>query len=529
MTTTLILSAVIVSLLIAVVLLYSRIMILDRIRRGLLKGVAKERGATTEMLRITREILASPERETTFLPTFIKFAVSTMRVRSGAILLCGDDGYLYGCVVSGEFPMLKEASQKLAKELLADDRKHSAFIRGSKTKLTAAELEEACGSRGFVIFDKTSPPWFPENFLETAPHSILVPIRYRNSVYGCIVMAGKSSAFINSDGYFLLRLSEMVSLELEVIKAARFRQEYELRLQEAREEGMSQVSTGIIHNIGNAITIAKLTVLSLREKMNLDGEDRPERLIGKEMLPKMEQHLSAGTLQDFLSSDPAGRQYFGMIRELMDCQSHNSAEGLSMINSISAKLHHISEIIELQQRFMGELGTENMVQLANILDASVIIFGESFNKRNVSINKDINRELPEILVDSSVIMQVFINIFKNAVEAISEEDAPGKNYALFLSAKKALIDGKSFAVVTIRDNGPGIPDKVKKKVFSFGFSTKKNDGSAAHGVGLHFCVNSVAKYGGRIELDSKVGEGAEFRVFLPLPDGTAQENGAETA
>lgn len=524
MTTTLILSAIIVFLLIIAVLLYSRIVILDRIERGLLKGIAKERGATTEMLRITREILASPEREKTFFPTFIKFAVRNMKVRGGAILLCGDNGYLYGCVVSGTFPMLKDAPQKLEKELLADEVKHSAFMRGCKTQLTAVELEKACEGRGFAIFDKTSPPWFPENFSKTASNSIVVPIRYRNGIYGCIVMAGKPSGFNNSDGYFLLRLAEMVSLELEVIKAARFRQEYELRLQEAREEGMAQVSTGIIHNIGNAITIAKLTVLSLREKMNLDGEDRLERLIGKEMLPKMEQQFKAGTLQDFLSSDPAGRQYFDIIRELMDCQSRDSSELLSMINSISAKLHHISEIIELQQRFMGELGTENMVQLANILDASVIIFEESFNKRNVTISKDINRELPEILVDSSVIMQVFINIFKNSVEAISEENLPSKNYTLFLSAKKAMIDGKSYAVVTIRDNGPGIPDKVKEKVFSFGFSTKKNDGSATHGVGLHFCVNSVAKYGGRIELDSKIGEGAEFRVLLPLPDNKTQEN-----
>ncbi|MDD5664386.1 MAG: ATP-binding protein [Victivallaceae bacterium] len=518
MSTIFILSAIIVFLLIIVVLLYSRIVILDRIERGLLKGVAKERGATTEMLRITREIIASPEREKTFFPTFIKFAVRTMRVQGGAILLCGEDGHLYGCVVSGSLPPIHDVPQELGKELSADDAKHSDFIRGQKTKLTASALEKACENKGFILFDKQSPPWFPPSFSVTAPHSIVVPIRHRNSIYGCIVMAGKSSGFINSDGYFLIRLAEMISLELEVIKSARFRQEYELRLQEAREEGMAQVSTGIIHNIGNAITIAKLTILGLREKMNLGGEDRPERLIGREMLPQMMQHLKNGTIQQFLSSDPSGRQYLDVIRELMECQEHISAEGLSMINSISAKLHHISEIIELQQRFMGELGTENMVQLGNILDASVVIFEESFNKRNVTISQDINRELPEVLIDSSVIMQVFINIFKNAVEAISEENSPNKKYNIFLSAKKALLEGKNYVVIAIRDNGPGVPDEIKKKIFDFGFSTKKNDGRASHGVGLHFCVNSVAKYGGRMELDSKQGEGAEFRVILPLPD-----------
>ncbi len=510
----LILAVIIVALLIGNILLYSKIIILNKIDRALRKGVKKERAAATEMLRSSREIIAHPERESNFLPSFIEFTVKTLKVDGGAVLLCGDDSYLYGCVAAGSFPSLIPPPPD-AKKSTGDT------IRGLKTALHSEELEKVCAAKGFAVFSKAPPPGFAADFATLAPYSVITPIKFRNSIYGCIVMTSKSDNIVNSDGYFLIRLAEMMSLELEVIKAAQFRHDYELRLQEAREEGMSQVTTGIIHNIGNAITIAKLTISSLKEKMNFSSEDRPEKFILREILPNIENQLAAGTLQKFLTEDKAGRQYVGMIKELMKCMDSNSQEVMTMTNSISAKLYHISEIIELQQRFMGELGTENMVQLANMLDAAVLIFEESFNKRSVEIKKDINRELPELLIDSSVLIQVYINIFKNAVEAISEESQPGKKYEIFLSLKKEVCEGRNFAVTTIRDNGPGIPPDLREKIFWFGFSTKKNDGSAAHGVGLHFCSNVIYKYGGRIELSSEPGKGAEFKILLPLPDRAA--------
>lgn len=511
---TLILSAVIVVLLVAAILLYARTVILRRIDRALRKGINKERSAATEMLRSSREIIAHPEREKDFLPTFIKFVVKTLKVDGGAVLLCGDNNYLYGCVSSGIFPPIQETTT----ESLLNPSSGGDPIRGLKTGLHADELEKACSQKGFAIYENEILPWFPKEFSRIVPYMIMVPIKLRSSIYGCLIIVSKTAPLANSDGYFMIRLAEMMALELEVIKAAQFRHEYELRLQEAREEGMAQVTTGIIHNIGNAITIAKLTASGLKEKLNLGDDDRPERLLLNEILPNMEKHLKDASIQQFLTEDAIGRQYLPMIRELMQCADHNAREALGMVNSISAKLFHISEIIELQQRFMGELGTENMVQLSNMIDASILIFEESFNKRNVTIRKDLNRELPEILIDPSVIMQVFINMFKNSVEAICEENTPGKKYELFLSLKKEVLNNKNYAVVTIRDNGPGVPPELREKIFWFGFSTKKNDGSAAHGVGLHFCANSIYKYGGRIELISPPGGGAEFRIILPLPE-----------
>jgi len=71
-------------------------------------------------------------------------------------------------------------------------------------------------------------------------------------------------------------------------------------------------------------------------------------------------------------------------------------------------------------------------------------------------------------------------------------------------------------LVEIKDNGPGIPDDIKNRIFEFGFTTKMKSNANARGIGLHFCLDSVNKYCGLIEVDSKVGEGAAFKVLLPI-------------
>jgi signal transduction histidine kinase len=187
-----------------------------------------------------------------------------------------------------------------------------------------------------------------------------------------------------------------------------------------------------------------------------------------------------------------------------------------MVESVSDKLFHISEIIELQQRFVGELGTENMIQLAGVVESSVTIFDESFNKRGFKITTDLDRKLPEILIDSSIMTQVFINMIKNAVEAMDSENNPDKKYQLQLTLKKETRGSRDYAMIEIKDNGPGIPEDIRNKIFEFGFTTRMKSNSSARGIGLHFCLDSINRYCGLIEVDSRVGEGATFKVLLPI-------------
>jgi len=509
-----------VILAIVIVILRTKLIIIKRISASLFKGVTKERNATADILRLSRRVIASRSKEKEFLPYFIKYTVRSLKASGGAILLRGDDDYFFGCAVSGTFPPLKEVSTQIESQLLSREKKHTEFMRGFKTKFTTDDLKKLCGSKGFAFFNQEAPKAFPENFTKEAPFSLMAPIKIEDQIYGCIIVTSKGDfddhALSPNDGVYLIRLAEISSLCLEVIKAFKQRQEYEQQLQVAREEGMTQVSSGIIHNIGNAITIAKLAVNSLIDNFNVKPENRPENFILDTIIPRMEKESAAGNLDKFFKDDAQGKEYFVIIKELLTHIGDNAAESSVMLKSMSDKLFHISEIIELQQRFMGELGTENMTQLKKVIESSVTIFDESFNKRGVTIKTDLNDDVPEVLVDASMLTQVFINFIKNAIEAMEMEKAKNKKYLLKISLKTEVKDNKNHAVVKIIDNGPGIPDNIKTKMFTFGFSTKKKKNTSSRGIGLHFCLDSIKKYGGEIDVETNVNEGTTFIISIPV-------------
>lgn len=515
---------IILSVLLAVVIviLRTKLIIIKRISASLFKGITKERNATADILRLSRRIIASRSKEKEFLPYFIKYTVRSLKANGGAILLRGEEDYFFGCAVSGTFPPLKDVSPQIESQLLSREKKHTEFMRGFKTKFTTSELKKLCGTRGYVFFNQEAPEAFPKNFTKEAPFSLMAPIKIDDNIYGCIIVTSKGDfddhSLSRNDGVYLIRLAEIASLCLEVIKAFKKRQEYEQQLQLAREEGMTQVSSGIIHNIGNAITIAKLAVNSLIDNFNVKPEDRPENLILETVIPRMEKELEKGNLDKFLKSDPQGKEYLSIMKELLSHIGDNVNESSVMLESMAEKLFHISEIIELQQRFMGELGTENMTQLKKVIEASVKIFDESFNKRGFKIKTTLDDKIPEVLVDASMLTQVFINFIKNAIEAMEMEDDKEKIYSLNVTLKTKKQDDKNYAVIRIQDNGPGIPENVKAKMFTFGFSTKKKKNSSSRGIGLHFCMDCIKKYGGEIDIDTEVGKGASFIIYIPIAE-----------
>lgn len=518
---TLLILSIITALLVVVIILQWYYFVRNkRVTYSLRKGISKERNATADILRLSKEVIAFHDKEKDFLPNFIKYSVRSLKASGGALLLCGEDKCFYGCAVSGSMPPMKDVPEQVEAQMLAHDKHHTEFIKGIKIGFTADELEKACGQMGFAYFAGKNPPWFPERFSKNAPRFLVAPIKFRNEIYGCIIVTSKNDydthKLTENDGFFLMRLAEIASLSIEVIKDFNKRQDYEKQLQLAREEGMTQVSSGIIHNIGNAITIAKLTICSLQEMMTFKSENRPETVILEDMLPKISTELTSGNLQNFIANDKIGKQYPEILKELVERLRDNALESAKMLESLNSKLTHISEIIELQQRFVGELGTENMTQLSTIIDAATKIFEESFNKHGVKIETILKDGLPEILVDASVITQVFINIIKNAIESMDAESLPDKNYTLHITVDSEERNGKKYVWAEVKDNGPGIAPEVKDRIFEFGFTTKNKDFPASRGIGLHFSLDAVNRYGGIIEFISNSGEGTTFKVLLPV-------------
>lgn len=116
-------------------------------------------------------------------------------------------------------------------------------------------------------------------------------------------------------------------------------------------------------------------------------------------------------------------------------------------------------------------------------------------------------DMPPAHVDERQVEQVFNNLIKNAWEALTHAGAPDPKIIV-----RGRRDGE-FVLVSVRDNGPGIPKEIQEKIWVSFFTTK--GGAGGTGLGLSAVMQIVNQHGGTIWLESETGHGAEFFVRLP--------------
>jgi signal transduction histidine kinase len=145
------------------------------------------------------------------------------------------------------------------------------------------------------------------------------------------------------------------------------------------------------------------------------------------------------------------------------------------------------------------------LQLASV-NAAVLktleLLQPELDNRAIQVSTRLARQLPVSPIDSAQIQQVLVNLIKNAMQAMT------KGGTLTLQTAESN-DG---VVVTVGDTGGGIPQEQINHIFEPFYTTKKK----GSGLGLMIVQRIVRAHGGRIELESQVGRGTTFRVWLPL-------------
>jgi len=272
-------------------------------------------------------------------------------------------------------------------------------------------------------------------------------------------------------------------------------------LRQAHEAGMAEMAVGILHNIGNAITPAKVSTALLIKRIN---ESRIRNHI-KEVMKRFYNYLAA---PGDLSQDEM-EQLKQIVTVLPDAVIEEYDHLNSEIKRVRDKHEHIESIIHLQLRYARLSGNIENVNVGKIILDSLEMLADSVSKYSVTIKKDLDSNLPPIRIEQSKLLQVMINLVKNALEAM--RDTPPDERDLYVSAH--LDPGGEFIAITIKDSGVGFAPEEKGKLFTFGY-TSKREGS---GFGLHSCANFLIANNGSIEAKSNgPGAGAEFIVRLPL-------------
>ncbi|MCX7773472.1 MAG: HAMP domain-containing histidine kinase [Clostridia bacterium] len=166
-------------------------------------------------------------------------------------------------------------------------------------------------------------------------------------------------------------------------------------------------------------------------------------------------------------------------------------------------LDRISSIIKSLKNFSRQDLTEMEETCINESVKSVVLLTSNLWKRRINIIEDYG-DIPLIMANPGLVNQVFMNITVNAIHAIPDK---GEIHI-------RTWNDQQYVYVSIRDTGTGIEEGILPYIFDTGFTTKKcGKGS---GLGLAICQSVIKKHNGRIEVQSKPGEGTEFTVVLPI-------------
>jgi C4-dicarboxylate-specific signal transduction histidine kinase len=146
------------------------------------------------------------------------------------------------------------------------------------------------------------------------------------------------------------------------------------------------------------------------------------------------------------------------------------------------------------------------VSVNDVVERALSLTQEQLRLRQIEIDLDLCPEAPVVLGNSIQLEQVFINLLTNARDALAESDERRINI-------ECSIEGDT-VVVLFQDTGPGIPDGLEQRIFDPFFTTKEV--GTGTGLGLSITYGIIKDHRGSITVESRPGEGASFRIELPL-------------
>lgn len=182
--------------------------------------------------------------------------------------------------------------------------------------------------------------------------------------------------------------------------------------------------------------------------------------------------------------DPSKAQFEVIIREAMRCRKIVS---------------HLLDYTRIQTNCQPGQDLNRAVELclAPLRDR------EDFE--NISFQLELGGDLPLLSFDPNQMQQVFLNLVLNAADAMGQKGA--------IRITTSLSANKEYVEASVLDEGPGVPEKLRQKIFEPFFSTK---GSRGNGLGLSVVQNIIDQHGGRISVKGGPSGGTAFSFVLPL-------------
>ena len=219
--------------------------------------------------------------------------------------------------------------------------------------------------------------------------------------------------------------------------------------------------------------------------------------------------LSAGVAHEINNPLAIINEKAGLIKDLFTFRQEYAGDNrlIGLVDSIISSVDRCATITRQLLNFARNIQVSvQKVNLKHIV-ADVLEFqAKEAGYRSITIAVDIPDEIPEFISDRGKLQQIFINLVNNAFAAM--KDGGRLEISSHISS-----DGQTL-IITVKDNGCGIPHENIEKIFEPFFTTKS--GSGGTGLGLSITYGLVKEIGGTIDIESAIDQGTTFVITLPL-------------
>jgi C4-dicarboxylate-specific signal transduction histidine kinase len=267
----------------------------------------------------------------------------------------------------------------------------------------------------------------------------------------------------------------------------------------SRQAGMAEIATNVLHNVGNvlnSVNVSAILASDLAQKSKADGLGRVVAL--------MREH--AHDLGEFITSDPRGKHLPVHLGHLADHLKTEQTAIVKELDSLRKNIGHIRDIVAMQQSYARVAGVHEIVAVVDLLEDSLRMNTGALARHGVEVVRDFEGE-PQVNVDKHKVLQILVNLMRNAKYACSESGLPDRRMTLSVRSANRRVS------IKVADNGVGIAPENLTRIFNHGFTTRP----AGHGFGLHSGALAAREVGGTLSVHSDgVGRGAAFTLELPL-------------
>lgn len=279
--------------------------------------------------------------------------------------------------------------------------------------------------------------------------------------------------------------AETERLQMELIEAS-------------RQAGQAEVASSVLHNVGNVLNSVNVSTDLITNRLR-------RMRVGRVAEAARLMHDNTANLANFVTADERGRKLPVFLQELGQHLNTEQADVLIELGTLGQHVEHIKEIVAKQQAYARVGGILEKVELAELVETAIKLESRD-GLRQAPVVRDF-AAVRAVNVDRHKALQILINLLRNAQRACEESKKPDSQITVRIRPV-----GEDRVRVEIMDNGVGIAAENLTRIFSHGFTTRKN----GHGFGLHSAALAAQQMGGSLAARSDgPGAGATFALELP--------------